>query len=124
MSVEKTNTTVFMMNKINFGTLFDMEIVLINKSTTMNIIDTIKNDINNGDEFQYDYEIDGVMVTVLMDYSEDEIQIMALTPTHIFNSWIIGEGSFTIDGAVDELVKFIRQPKKYNKAHHMSCKEW
>lgn len=101
-----------------------MEIVLINKYTTMNIIDTIKNDINNGDEFQYDYEIDGVMVTVLMDYSEDEIQIMASTHKHIFNTWIIGEGNFTADGAVDELVNFIRQPKKYNKAHHMSCNEW
>lgn len=73
----------------------------------MNIIEELKNDILTGDEVQYNYEIDGVGVTILMDYGDEEIQILASDYNgHSFDC-IIGEDFCTVDEAVDMLVSFI-----------------
>jgi len=77
----------------------------------MTIIEQIKDDIINCNELQYNYEIDGVSVTVLMD---DEITILAnYNKYDLFFSWIIGDWYNTVDEAVNELEQFIKDPLDY-----------
>ena len=70
------------------------------------IIDEMRNDILNGDELRYDYEIDGVSVTVIMD-DFPWVRIIAGG-----NEWETYVGNEHYDGlslneTLDELAKFI-----------------
>lgn len=77
----------------------------------MNILDELRNDIANGDELQYDYEIDCVSVTVLMDYSDTEIQIIATDEDGISHTWETEKWAF--DEVIYELEDFIRDSESY-----------
>ena len=76
-----------------------------------NIIDEIKDDILNGGELQYDYEIDGVSITVLMDYSDTEIQIIATDEDGISHTWETEKWAF--DEVIYDLEDFIRDSESY-----------
>ena len=78
----------------------------LKKREMNNIIDEIKNDILNGDELRYDYEIDGVSVTVIMD---DFPWVRILAGGCEWETYVGVEhyDGLSLDDTLDELAKFI-----------------